>query len=331
MLNFQEDQDVDQFFMTDDGALPQSIYTDHQTLANIKKEPGKFRSYQEFLKDNLYTIILSTVFLDNSRAVRNNMLKLVEPPSFLFVPHGDQYASTSPLPRDQYGHYIKDPKATKWKPEIIFTLRAYYQEELDFNIYINVFIHELVHALHPGAQNLDNPLKNMSGLTSILEEGLTQNITLEIVQQLSSKNTKLKPAVSIIDYDERVVLAAILEGISRSKKNNDSLSRWHTRIINDSKLVNELIPILEDLGLDRSIAQDLKEVGPAPLFGGSILEVNFEERKSYKMLAGLLARLKADGIELSPDFIESILTKGRLLDNFQVQAVRDKFESLARH
>jgi len=286
----------------------------HRTVISLKKKPEILKKHQEFLKSNLDTIAWGIVFMADSEDVRNNQIKFIFPPEINLSIHDleTEELSARVLPERSSG--IRVPQIDILPSTFEFNTN----DEFNLNLYVNIIIHELIHALNIGSGKQWRTI-NTSSMHGKLKEGITQNIAFEVVQYLGTKHENIKPIVSVLGrgYDIRLILAAILESIFRSRQyGGDTLAKWHTGIINnDDYMLNRLSDALRVLNLDSSIVQDINGIN------------NYDPREGEswafrRILIDILAKLRLGNVNLSPEFLKAIIANNRRLDDWQVK----KFE-----
>ncbi len=288
--------------------LKSQIKRDRQILEKLKAS-GDFQQTQEMLKDKLDTILWSFIQLDNSPAVRSEMSKRLSGVKIELKPH-----SSFGLTNEVAITGVSLAPDQKIQADIEFSLRSFVGEDNnpDMNLYINVFIHELFHGFHAGTSFQG---KSMTGLRQIFIEGIAQDATFQTVELLADSNKSIKPKVGMNSYDQRVVLASLINGIIQSSSSPDLLSKWNVEMMTDAEFLSTFKKILPELSLDPAVAEDL----------GSL---NLPNTESYpaitRVLESVIARLQMSGYKLSPEFIKNILISGRNLDDYQVREVEKR-------
>ncbi|MEK7138861.1 MAG: hypothetical protein AAB799_01640 [Patescibacteria group bacterium] len=331
ILNFKIGDNMDLFLETEINLFSNSflgefdldaesvIEKDHRLILYFQKNPQVLKDTQQFIKLNLEKILWGIVFLDDSRASRDQLVVNVMPPKINFVVHDNNelarlHATARPVTADIFvekaGTQASASSPPFWRTEI----DIYSTSFLDFRsgdtskiLYFNVLVHELVHAFHHGGPKSLNEVG--SNLRQNLKEGIAQNIAFEIIQYLGSpKKEEIRPAISYINYDDRLVSAAILDGILRTGREPDLLAKWHIGVSGDRELGSGLLDALRGLGLDTAIATEVEDFKSFSIG---------EHSPSYQMMLGLLTRLEISGVNLSPSFIRDIVAANRCMDDWQ--------------
>lgn len=309
-----------------EGVADSLIARDHMTVSKIQKKAELLKQYQKFLDDNLDGILWGITLTEDSKAVRNNLVKLVNPPEIYFSTHDPigfwrAKGYVGPVRKQDYKFQEKS-EIKKYNPQIKILPQAFelnQNEIVDFNAYINVVVHELIHALHPGSDNKER-FANSSFLSGNLREGITQNLAFETVQYLGTKKEDIKPIVGALNYDVGLIVTAILESVFRAQRyEGDTLAKWHTAMIDDKDMIRGLATALQQLGLDKTIAQDISNT-EIPLRDLP------EERWLKGILIDILARLKITNVNLSPEFLKAIIANNRRLDDWQIQQFEETME-----
>lgn len=288
-----------------------------QNLEILKKLKANknFGLVEDLLKDNVDNIFWHFVFLDDSRAVREDMQKNVGSPTINF-----QYNQTSELGGGTLAVTVLRPQTEGGKLEgemrLSPTTFAGASGEIDLNLFINTIIHEWWHTLHPGSQEKDPTL--MTGFQSNMIEGLAQNATFEVVQSITDgTNIKgLRPGVAMNRFDELVVMASLTNAIVRLSKTPDLLAKWNAGLLSENEFLSKFKEVLSELGLDPAMADDLARLSSKQK---ELAEIHNPGIKVYE---NMLARLKIAGYTLSPKLVEGILTSGRMLDDSQRQNLK---------
>ncbi len=276
---------------------------DHDVVEFFKDHPEDLNAYQEMLKGNLREIILSSALIDQSPEVREKLMSL-NVPSMVLKPHDVRSFMGA-------NGYIAD------RPyRIVMTPRVFldHKSEINSAAYLNFIIHEIVHTLHRSPESAGLEL---SILRRLLLEGMTQNITYEIIQFLQSKDPQFKNVIGYRPYDDLTIIAVVMDAIAKSYESGDAISKWSAGLIDDDELVQNLKKASENLKLDPEIINDLDN------FRAKIKSESAEER--IKFITTLLARLENSGLYLPPDFIEKILIEDREVQDRQRNSVRKKF------
>ncbi len=285
----------------------------HEVITKLKKKPEVLRNHSEFLKSNLDTIVWGIIFMADSERVRNNQIRLVFPPEIVLSIH-DFEESNDLAAHVNFNRGIFTGKYTPRIKILPGTFELDQKQEPSLNYFVNIMIHELVHALNPNSIN-------RSSLYKKLIEGIAQNIAFEVVQHLGTQNENIKPIVSLLKYDIRLIVAAILESVFRSQQyGEDTLAEWHAGTINnDNYMLNRLGTALEILNLDATIAQDIGSINSADPRKGELWL--FKE-----ILIDMLARLKITNVNLSPEFLRAIIASNRKLDDWQIRRFEETIE-----
>jgi len=279
--------------------IEEYIDLDHKIVASLKNKPEALEEHIKFLQNNIRTIILGSLFLDDSREVRDNLARFNDPPKIFFMPHSAQELFGV---RGSHHALYPDPantEETNFKHYILMAPTAFMDMGLNINLnyHDSILIHELLHSLTISV----SPESFSSGSEMLLTvgEGITQNKTLEIIQFLNQKNINLKPILGL--YDERVVYAAILRGIAKTYENGDLLSKWQSGLIDDEVFLDHFKKAAIDLNLSGdSIVKNIRTL---------------KKTETDLALVNLIERLQLDYVDLSPEFVNDILTQGRSIDD----------------
>ena len=292
---------------------------DHKTLDLVRQNKDSLKEVISFIKDNLDDIIFGLVLMDDSRATREVLRKSTSPNidfhyhNFYFYidgilnPAGITVVPSS-LSDKSPGRGISGPSRPfiKFNPSVF----GHKKEGIKPDQFISFFIHELVHALRFGS--LGYSAMTATELGSVMRrqllEGIAQNVTYELVQHLSSKKIGLSPNVGETDYDQRVVLVGLIQAILKAGGRDDALAKWDSFLIKDVELLKELERALISLGLDTKIAGEVERL---KLSAG----VSFPARET---IIGILARLKIEGVEISPKLVKDTIIYGRELPNWKI-------------
>ncbi|MEJ0021471.1 MAG: hypothetical protein WDN47_02695 [Candidatus Doudnabacteria bacterium] len=287
------------------------VKRNHKVLEELRTNKD-FRKAQQMLKDNLENILWRFIQMDDSAAVRNTMREKVEKPNIDFKYHQgfelDRSLAVTTVHPQQDGEKLQSN--LKFSPTSFVDVNG----KIDINLFVNTFVHELYHGMHPGSQKQEPGL--MTGFQLNMIEGIAQNVTFEVMQSIARNNDikSLRPEVGMNGYDELVVLASITDAVIRPSKNPDLLAQWNAGIISEQKFLSAFKKILPDIGIDPGLADDLAELSS----NQRDPEVYSPVTKAYE---SMLARLKISGYELSPKFVEGILKNGRKTDSTQDQNV----------
>lgn len=286
---------------------------DHRVIEFFKDHPDKLQSYQEIVKRNLRDIILSAALLDQSPAVRKKIISAQDYSEIIIdLHHVSEFMGT-------LGHTDK-------QADIHTTPRVFLgvDDNVSNDVHMNFMVHEILHTLQKSGEGLELLSSETDQLRRVLNEGVTQNKTYEIIQYLQSKNTEFKNILGHHSYDQRIIAAVILDAISKSYGTGDSLARWSSAMINDAELAEELRVASIFLGLDPGIADELKNFNAR---GDSSLEEpakrGLHPGEDLKLTINLLARLQNSGLTISPKLIKNIFTQGRTLDLEQIKKIDD--------
>lgn len=274
-----------------------AIEKDHNLIAFLQSEPESLKNGHKFIKDNLDDILWGMVFLNNSRDSREAMINFVKPPTLVFGAHNSQQRATT----------ISEPSSGKWHPKItVYPVSLMNSErKFDINTYINVLIHELGHATLAGSGNGKKLIIKMGGIdfATVLDEGRTQALTYKVVYHLRRDNTNFKPVIGEFgEYDQNLVIAEIVESISRTHPNGDFLVEWQMGIIDHKTMLDNLRTALNDLGLNEDIPKLLVDFN----FGADRV------KSATQLLSDLIAKLKLGNIDLSDEFVRSIIDREQL-------------------
>jgi len=201
--------------------------------------------------------------------------------------------------------------------EIRISPRAFapLDNKVDKNHYLATLIHEILHAFSTAVKNKREAFENASYLRHSVAEGIVQNTTLEVMQYLHRSDEEIKPAIGFF-YDDRVVTASILRAILRFGGKPETISAWHGFLFEDGQLLEDLRQALKNLNLDETIADDIAALnGDLKLYPGPTPQ--------EQLLVKLLAKLRLGGVNLSADFIKSILTANRIYGDYGSANIRD--------
>lgn len=294
------------------------IAWDHTIIENLKKSSDFVSKLDTLVEENLDDILWGIILMDDSRSTRDHMVRFVKAPTIKFPYHArDNIAGQARLtPKLKENNFVES--LDWWDSEIEIypsALRGYRSADYSLSNAVNSLIHEIIHTIHPGGKRKESISEE--DIFVMLREGITQNETFEIIQYLSSRtdrtdNRNIMPALGS-EYDERLVLAEILESIARSSADKDFLVRWHTRLINNQEMYSSLNLALRRLNLDRTVIGLLAGYrhNPTTYTAPEVL------------LMDVLAKLKMSGINLSPEFLRDILTRGRRIDAVMFQEITD--------
>jgi len=194
---------------------------------------------------------------------------------------------------------------------------------VDFNTYVNVFVHELIHALNSNSDN-EKRLSSASDLRSTLIEGITQNIAFEVIQYLGTSNDRLQPLVSSLgDYDIKLLVASIIESVLRAT-GSDTLTKWHQVMKSDEDMLEDLSMALAKLNLDPSISSDIERLNHPETYRNSSKDP-FEQ-----ILLSMINKFELKGVDLSAEFLKAIITKNRRLDDWQIKKLEETLKSITK-
>src|SRR3989338_10296863 len=280
------------------GSVSQDIDNDHKLIAQLMSDSVFLKDNHKFLNTSFDDIFWSIAFLNDSRNSRNIAAKFIKPPTIVFSPHS-QYGVRRRA--DMTASFVSN----QWQPKITLYPQAFMgpDKQINSNTYINFFIHELSHAFLAGSgdgKRVDRKMGN--DFADVLDEGRVQGVTYKIVQYLNRNNSDLRPVYKEADgYDNYLIIAEIMESIARTHMNSDFLVEWQLGLIDYRTMLEKFKTAIDDLGLSANVYR-------------SIVDFSFGEnnnKASEKFLKDLLAELKlANKVNLSNDFIRSILTKG---------------------
>ncbi len=274
---------------------------DHKVVRYFGKHPDALRYCQDKIKDNVHSIVLGFVLLDQSRTVRDRLVLQKPHAEFVLDPHTDIGIN---------GFTTGEPVEIHQTPKVFLGVDGNVSPEA----YVNNVVHELAHAFKSSGTKRITRQDPQSGMKAVLIEGLAQNSTYEIIQYLQSKDSKLKNMLGSRGYDHRVASAVVLDGISKSFGEGDSLARWASGMIDDDGLIKELREAAFFLGID---PQMISELGK---FSQGIR--NDGQGDDIKFTIDVFAYLNSSGLSLPPEFIEKILTQNRTLNNDQKKAIK---------
>lgn len=278
-----------------DSNMADNITIDHKIVADLKSNPDFFKTNNKFLKENSSDIFWALLLLNDSKDLRDAMVKFTIPPDFIFKPHA---------PYGQNYRAITNSSlfVDRWQSEVTFypTTFSGLDRRLNSNTYINLFIHELTHAITAGYgyKNIDRKWGEDFG--EVLDEGRTQSLTYKIVRYLKHNNQDLKPIFEESEgYDQYLVIAEIMESIARTHHNSDFVVDWQSGRIDYKTMLEHFQTALRELNLSSNIYKQIIEFK----LGRS------KSENSIKFLKNLLSELKLGGVNLSDDFVGSILKK----------------------
>lgn len=273
------------------------IEKDHNLIAHLQLEPELLKNGHKFIRENLDDIFWGMVFLNNSRDSREAMVNFVGPPNLVFGVHSSQQRATT-IPELSSGQW--HPKITVYPVSLMNSER-----KLDINTYINVLIHELGHATLAGSGDGKKLIIKMGGIdfATVLDEGRTQALTYKVVNHLRRDNLNFKPVIGEFgEYDQNLVIAEIIESISRTHSNSDFLVEWQMGIIDHQTMLDNLQKTLNELGLNEDIPKLLVD------FNFGVDRV----KSSTQLLSDLIAKLRLGNINLSEEFVRSIIDREQL-------------------
>src|SRR3989344_2413524 len=287
----------------------------------IKSNHEQIKIIDDFIKTNLRTIVICMALLEDSKTSRMRSIDNIGFPEFNFKIHNLKYLINETA---SFIEFTKSAVGNKQLfQKITITPAAFRSRYGDSDIkyidssYLNIVIHELMHGLNPGFG--DNGER--SELRSFLGEGITQNITFEIVQYLSQKKPELKPQVGFIEYDQRVIVINIIDAILRTQEENkDAMSQWYAGWINDDKFISCLNKTLKNLNIDTKLAKDVRDMVKILKKPKSLIDYF---QPFYGPMMRLVARLDSSGIKVSPGLLKDILTQNRTIDDLQEKGVRE--------
>lgn len=274
-----------------------TIEKDHNLITLLQSEPESLKNGHKFIRENLDDIFWGMVFLNNSKDSREAMINFVSPPNLLFGAHSSQNRATT----------IPELSSGKWRPKItVYPVSLMNSErKFDINTYVNVLIHELGHAILAGSGDGKKLVIKMGGIdfATVLDEGRTQALTYKVVNHLRRDNPNFKPVIGEFgEYDQNLVIAEIIEGISRTYPNGDFLVEWQMGIIDHQTMLNNLQKALNELGLNEDIPKLLVD------FNFGIDRV----KSATQLLSDLIAKLKLGNINLSDEFVRSIIDRNNV-------------------
>lgn len=296
------------------------INNDHRILDGVRRNT-LLREYAEFIKRNLKTIILGMALMDDSRAVRDNMVERAVPPQIDFHYHNyyfyAEWGQNFPGLTSAAGIGGGSPTV---RPYIKFNpaLFGFPGQEVNMSQYVNYFVHELAHALRFGSIDGTSPLAG-NELGSVLKrqflEGMAQNATYEIMQHLAVKKRGLSLSIGESDYDHRVVLVGLIRAILEAGGYSEALPKWDSFLIPENNFLQILKEALDNLGLDAKIADEIKNL---KLSAGTAYPAR-------NAIIGILARLNIQGIKISPRLVKDTLVHGRefLLEDWQIKNIEN--------
>ena len=269
------------------------IERDHFSVSSLQSDPEILRERHDFLKKNLDNIFWGIAFLNNSKESRDAAAKFIKPPTIVFKPHSAIARATT----------IPSLSSTIWQPEITVYPSAFMgsDKQINSDIYTNVLIHELGHAFLAGSgggKKIDHKMGNDFG--TVMDEGRTQDLAYKVVQYLNRHNPDSEPVLGgFVEYDQNLVIAELIESIARTHPDSDFLVDWQLGIIDYKTMLDNLKKALNDMGFSDDIHR-------------AIVDFRFEPYKtdtSLNLLTDLFVGLKLKNINLSEDFIKSILMR----------------------
>ena len=280
------------------GSVLRDMDIDHELISQLIYNPVFLKNSHKFLNASFDDIFWSIALLNDSRDSRNVAAKFIKPPTVIFNPHS------------QYGVRRRADTTTslvgsQWQPEITLYPQAFMgpDKQINPNTYTNFLIHELSHAFLAGSgdgKRVDRKMGN--DFADVLDEGRVQGITYKVVRYLNRNNSDLRPVYKEADgYDNYLIIAEIMESIARTHMNDDFLVEWQLGLIDYRTMLEKFKTAFDDLRLSANAYR-------------SIVDFRFGEnnnKASEKFLKDLLVELKlANKVNLSNDFIRSIITKG---------------------
>ncbi|MBI2064754.1 MAG: hypothetical protein HYT62_01730 [Candidatus Yanofskybacteria bacterium] len=312
------------------------IQKKHAALESVRKNPEIVKDAHEFIRSNLGDIIWSNLLLDDSREIRSLLRETVSPAKLSFKIH--DRLELNGLVAGTYAVNLKDKNTLaatgdlasipkKLSPEILIFPGIFLNRkgEVDPNLYLNALVHEIIHSLQANLAKHDDIEqilrgKEVSGLWPILVEGRTQNITFELMQYLQDKKPDIKPIVGESAYDQRVVLATLIKSILESGREKNLIALYQADLIKEDELIEGFRRVLVKLGLEASIADDLKGYQSSEMIdledGGKRTEVSLGG--DLKILTSIIAKLRLGNISLSKDLVRDIFIQGRRVNDYIV-------------
>lgn len=283
------------------------IDIDHDLVSSVQYKPSLLENSHELIKVNLDDIFWTAAFLNDSKISRDTMVKYVRPPTLVFGYHSPgNRATTSPFPVEIMDRINRGEKVVieHWTPEITIYPTAFmgFDKNIDANTYVNVLIHEFNHAFLAGSGNNKRINRGIGDdFAEILDEGRTQSLTYKTIRYINHQNSYLKPIISEAgNYDQNLVIAEIFESAARSHGQGDLLVKWQMGIIDSRELLDGFKLFFNDMDLDGAgMVKRLSEFE----FGKNRVD------NLMNLLADLLIKLKLQNMNLSADFIQSILIK----------------------
>lgn len=290
-----EQQDQISMGNYDDVDISWVIEKDHNLITFLRSNPNLLRDGHKFLKENLDHIFWSMAFLNNSKDSRNALTDFVRPPNIVFESHDSQ---------DRRAITDASLLSGQWYPQVTFYPVALMNSDrqFDINTYINTYVHELGHVVLVGSGN-GQKVKRKIGDTdfvAVLDEGRTQSLTYKVIRYINEDVPNIKPISGEAGhYDQNLIIAEIIESITRTHSNSDFMVEWQMGIIDDQTMLNNLRTSLNNLGLNEDIYKLLTDFGSG----------SDRIKSSTKLLSDLLTELRLGGVNLSDDFVRSILRR----------------------
>lgn len=294
----------------------------NKTLSGNKKifeflmeRKDEFVQINNFIKENLRAIILITALTNDSKEGRQALTRSYRFPNIRFLMHHWlQFTGAkgfmAPVSPEKFGS-----NDLMWNPEMGIMPTSFWNDtSIDFNRYLNVFIHEYSgHFMQFGSED-PKIFFPMSLMRANLVEGLAHSTTFQIVGYLAREypDLELKPTLSFSKhYDLRLITVAILESILKATSDENHLARWNLGMMDDDELIENLTKSLKSLGLTVNIARLVASLNREDQAG--------ENDRDLVLVSGLLSELNLKGIELSPMLVRKLLQEGYKFENWQIQ------------
>ena len=277
------------------GNISETLTNDHQLISGIQSSPDFLTSNHDFFKKNLTDIFWCLALLNDSKDLRDAMVEFMKPPSLAFEAHASYGQNSRAITNSSIS-------SGRWHSEVTIYPATFagLDGRLSSNTYINIFIHELTHAITAGYANKKIDRKIGDDFGEVLDEGRTQSLTYKIVRYLNRDNPNLKPIFEESGgYDQYLIIAEIIESIARTHRNSDFMVDWQSGRIDYKTMLEHLQTSLRELNLSSNIYKQITEFR----LGTS------KSESSIKFLNNLLIELRLANVNLSDDFVRSILKR----------------------